>query len=63
MPAARPGSGSNSDWQAIEPQGKVQRWHNVLRDEYFCPKGDHHRDAGEGMDALRRGGHPMVRRW
>lgn len=54
---------NDSDWRAIEPQGKVQRWHNVLRDEYFCPKGDTIATPAEGVDALRRGGHPMVRRW
>lgn len=53
----------NSDWRAIEPQGKVQRWHNVLRDEYFCPKGFTIGTPAEGIDALRRGGHPTVRRF
>lgn len=53
----------NSDWRAIEPQGQVQRWHNVLRDEYFCPKGRIIEKSAEGADALRRGGHPEVRRW
>jgi hypothetical protein len=54
---------SNSDWKEIEPQGRVQRWHNVLRDEYFCPKGNTLGAPAEAIDALRRGGHPLVRRW
>jgi len=44
-------------WRPIEPRS-VQRWHNALRDEYFCPLGNPIRSPAEGIDALRRGGHP-----
>jgi CNP1-like family len=51
------------EWRAIEPMGKVQRWHNVLRSDYFCPKGRAIETPAEGVDALRRGGHPSVMRY
>lgn len=47
-------------WRPIEPRS-IQRWHNELRRRYFCV---HYNaavlDAAEAVDALRRGGHPMV---
>jgi hypothetical protein len=54
---------TDSDWRPIEPTGVQQRWHNVLRSEYFCPKQIQISTAAEGIDALRRGGHPSVRRF
>ncbi|HEV3010392.1 MAG TPA: CNP1-like family protein, partial [Burkholderiales bacterium] len=50
--------GRETDWRAIQPRS-VQRWHNALYREYFCPQAEPIRSAGEGADALRRGGHPM----
>lgn len=44
-------------WREIEPRS-VQRWHNALRDEYFCPLGNPIHGPQEGVAALRRGGHP-----
>jgi hypothetical protein len=39
----------------------MQRWHNELRRRYFCV---HYNapvlDTAEALDALKRGGHPMV---
>lgn len=51
---------SNSEWQEILPKS-VQRWHSVLRGRYFCPNRLSIVDAAEGLDALRRGGHPAIR--
>jgi len=50
---------TNADWRPIEPKS-VQRWHNVLRGQYFCPTRLPIASAAEGLDALRRGGHPDV---
>lgn len=50
---------SNSEWQEIVPKS-VQRWHNALRRQYFCPLGAPIETAAEGVDALRRGGHPAT---
>jgi CNP1-like family len=51
-------SPTTSEWRAIEPNA-IQRWHNELRYRYFCVE---RRGAllsrEEGLDALRRGGHP-----
>lgn len=51
-------SAAVSDWRPIEPNA-IQRWHNELRLRYFCAN---RRGAlqgkEEGLDALRRGGHP-----
>lgn len=44
-------------WRPIEPRS-VQRWHNALRGEYFCPQGNPIRSAAEGVDALKRSGQP-----
>jgi len=46
-----------SGWREIQPN-PMQRWHQALRREYFCPQNAIIRDAAEGVDALRRGGHP-----
>lgn len=45
---------SSSAWRPIE-QRSVQRWHNALRNEYFCPLGNPVRRAAEAVGALRRG--------
>jgi hypothetical protein len=52
---------SDADWRPIEPTGVQQRWHNVLRSEFFCPKRIPIRTAAEGIDALRRGAHPSLK--
>jgi hypothetical protein len=46
-----------SDWRQIEPRS-VQRWHNELYLRYFCTNGISIRSPEEGLNALRRGGHP-----
>lgn len=46
-----------SDWRPIEPRS-VQRWHHALWRDYFCPQRVPIFDVAEGIDALRRGGHP-----
>jgi hypothetical protein len=38
----------------------VQRWHNALRDEFFCPLGNPIGSPAEGVTALRRGLHPSL---
>lgn len=48
-----------AQWREIEPRS-VQRWHNVLKQEYWCPNNVPINDVDEGLDALRRGGHPYV---
>lgn len=48
---------ASAAWQEIQPKS-IQRWHQVLRREYFCPQDAIIQDAAEGVDALRRGGHP-----
>jgi len=47
-------------WQRIEPRS-IQRWHNALLREYFCPLGNPIRSRAEGVDALRRGDHASRR--
>ena len=47
----------DSDWRPIEAR-TTQRWHNALWREYFCPMKVPIFDVAEGIDALRRGGHP-----
>lgn len=44
-------------WRGVV-SGRMQRWEQVLRVEYFCPQGVPIFTAAEGIDALRRGGHP-----
>lgn len=46
-----------TDWRQIDARG-AQRWRHALWREYFCPHTIAIRDAAEGIDALRRGGHP-----
>ena len=47
-----------SEWKPIEPN-TMQRWHNELRFRYFCVlKRGGLLTREEGLDALRRGGHP-----
>jgi hypothetical protein len=54
-------SRGNPDWRPIEPKS-VQRWHQALRREYFCPFNVGISTAAEGLDYLRRGGHPDFKR-
>lgn len=51
--AARRGA----QWVAIDPR-TMNRQHQALRREYFCPNNEAITSAAEGVDALRRGGHP-----
>ncbi len=44
-------------WRGIRT-GRMQRWEQALRVEYFCPQGVPILTAAEGVDALKRGGHP-----
>lgn len=60
------GQGANwsralSDWKRIEPNS-VQRWHQALQREYFCPFKVQVSTAAEAVEYLRRGGHPELRR-
>jgi hypothetical protein len=48
------------DWKPIG-QLTAQRWHLVLRSQFFCPLRDTIQTAAEGLDALRQGVHPAVR--
>ena len=48
-----------SAWRLIEPRS-FQRWHNELYAWYFCPNRMPIETAAEGVEALRRGGHPAV---
>ena len=48
-----------SEWKEIVPR-TVQRWHSELRSRYFCPNRAAIVSTAEGLDALRRGGHPAV---
>jgi hypothetical protein len=50
-------SRAQGDWKPIEPKS-VQRWHQALRREYFCPFNLQVSTAAEAVDYLRRGGHP-----
>lgn len=50
--------GKPGEWRAIQPRS-VQRWHNALYREYFCPQREAIASAREGVEALRRGGHPL----
>lgn len=47
-------------WKTVDspwkPAGQV--WAHVLAREYFCPLGRTILSSAEGVDALRRGGHP-----
>lgn len=48
-------------WREIR-QASVYRWHDALRKDYFCPGGAPILTAEEGLDAIRRGRHPLVDR-
>jgi hypothetical protein len=50
---------AGAEWREILPK-TVQRWHAVLRSQYFCPTRYSIQTAAEGLDALRRGGHPAA---
>lgn len=50
-------SRTEAPWRAIQPLS-IQRWHNALASEYFCPQGNPIHSAEEGRRALRSGGHP-----
>ena len=50
---------AGAQWRDIQPKS-VQRWHSVLRSQYFCPERFSIQSAAEGLDALRRGGHPAI---
>jgi len=54
-------SRARSDWKRIEPKS-VQRWHQALQREYFCPFRVQVSTAAEAVEYLRRGGHPELRR-
>jgi len=47
-----------TEWRQIEP--KAVAWHFELRANYFCPNRLSIATAAEGLDALRRGGHPAA---
>ena len=49
---------SSGDWRAIQPRS-VQRWHNALYREYFCPQKEPVASRRGGVESLRRGGHPL----
>lgn len=49
----------NSAWTRISNAG-ANRYPYVLMREYFCPGGVAIRNAAEGLDALKRGGHPAA---
>jgi hypothetical protein len=46
-------------WQEISPRS-VQRWHNALYREFFCPNRAAITDPAEGVLALQRGAHPFA---
>lgn len=52
-------SSRDSDWRRIEAKG-INASHHELRRSYFCPNGQAIETAAEGVDALRRRGHPAV---
>lgn len=50
----------DTEWKAIEPK-TMNRQHQALRREYFCPQSVPISSAAEGIDALKRGGHPFAK--
>jgi hypothetical protein len=54
-------------WRAVSQPWRqiainaMQRWHQVLRREYFCPMNTIIYDAAEGIDALQRGGNRKLK--
>jgi len=51
---------TDGSWSRREGSWRLgmQRWQIELRAEFFCPKGFAIASPAEGVDALRRGGHP-----
>ena len=49
----------SAEWKEIVPR-TVQRWHSELRSRYFCPNRAVVVSVEEGLDALRKGGHPSI---
>ena len=47
--------GRQEDWRDIEVRS-VQRWHNALYFDYFCPRRQPVKDVAEAVQVLRRGG-------
>jgi hypothetical protein len=47
--------GRQEDWRDIEARS-MQRWHNALYFEYFCPRRQPVKDVAEAVRALRQGG-------
>jgi hypothetical protein len=52
--------GRAGEWRPIQPKS-VQRWHNALYREYFCPQREAILNGREGAAALRAGGHSAAR--
>lgn len=48
---------SASPWRQIQPR-EIQRWHNALFGEFFCPLGNPIHSPREGVAALKAGAHP-----
>lgn len=46
-------------WRPVENKA-VNRHHAAISKDFFCPNGSSLRSTEEGIDALRRGGHPEV---
>ena len=57
--ADRTGRCTPAPWRRIEARS-VQRWHDALWRELFLPREVPIRSAAEGIDALKRGGHPEL---
>lgn len=49
-----------AQWREIETRS-VNRQHNALQRDYFCPQRIPILTPEEGIDALKRGGHPNAR--
>ena len=47
-------------WREISPRS-VQRWHNALQREFFCPNRVAVSEAADAVRALELGGHPWVK--
>ena len=47
-------------WRPI-PKPRANRQHNVLFDDFFCPRGSPVRDVEEAILALKQGMHPRAR--
>ncbi|MEO8143353.1 MAG: CNP1-like family protein [Betaproteobacteria bacterium] len=52
-------SARDSEWRRIESKS-TNSWHYELRVNYFCPDRRGIQTAAEGVNALRKGGHPDV---